>query len=348
MSLNDLRERLSKNRKKIGLIFLILLLVVIGTIYYLPSLKKEETPGGVSQEIPAFSFAGDVWSIQDSVNLSQLPSQTLPQTALLYEILESQDSISGDEALAIAARFGFNEEPVNRTTLPEGGTMFVFAKDEENLAISSQPREIRYTFKNLVAKTSGISGTFPDQVAAEEKVKTYLQEKNLSTGALVFYSARYFTYGAGEVIAQTTSPDTANALEISFTQSVAEIPVLGKTLAEPLVRATLNRAGEIISLSYKFPDQTFQAQQELSLLGFSEATAQMKAGGLVVYIFPTSASRDQFSQTENLTTFTPKSVRFVYYPLSSGFLYPVFLFEGEGVMGGLSVSAVVILPALAP
>lgn len=351
MTLNDLGEFWQRNRKRVLLVILLLIIIIGGGAFLLwRSSQKSEGPGSATgeEEIPAFAFAGDTWKTSGQVNFSELAETVFPQEAMVYKVGEQKAGFSEQQAQGIAEQFNFEPEATNRASLPGGERMFVFAKDTVNLAVFSYPREIRYSFKDTTAKTSKIGGKIYDQDTAIQKAKEYLEGKNLSPADLVFFGVRYLIYDV-ETVAQTQNPKAANALEISFVQAVTGQSILGKTISEPLVRIVFNRAGEVVSLSYKETDQTFTSLKTVPLLSFAEATGKLKEGGLVISMLPTEAAKERFFDAADLTSFTPQSVSLVYYQVpETDFLLPIYLFEGRGTIAETAVYANVALPAGKP
>jgi hypothetical protein len=350
MTLNDLNGFLQRNRKKILLVILIIL-IGGGSLLFWQSSQKNGEPGptnGEEGEVPAFSFAGDTWKISGQINLSKLAETSLPQETVVYKISEQKEAITETQAQDVAERFDFDREPTNRVSLPGGEKMFVFAQDEVNIAVFSYPREIRYSFKNVVAKTKNVSGKIYDQNIAIQKAKEYLEGKKFPTTNIVFFDARYLIYDV-EAVAQTQNPKSANALELSFVQAVAGQSILGKTISEPLVKIIFSRAGKVVSLSYKEIDQTFTQSKIVFLLSLAEATASLKENGRVISILPTEAAKERFIEADDLTSFTPQTVSLVYYPVpGTEFLVPIYLFEGRGAISDIEVYANVALSAIKP
>jgi len=349
MTLNDLNDFWQRNRKKI-IAAVLILTIGIGALFFWQSFQRNGEPGPTNggEKIPAFAFAGDTWKISGEVNLSKLAETNLPQEAIVYKVADQRESFLGQEAQEIAEKFGFAREITNLVDLPDDETMFVFAQDEVNLAVFSYPREIRYSFKNTVAETKGVGGNIYGQNTAIQKAKDYLESKSLSTTNLVFFDARYLIYDV-EAVAQTQNSKSANALELSFVQAVSGQNILGKTISEPLVKIVFNRAGEVVSLSYKETDQIFTDFKIVSLLSFAEATASLKKNGLVISILPTEAEKERFIEATDLTSFTPQAVGLVYYQVpETEFLIPIYLFEGTGMISETEVYANVALSATKP
>uniref|UniRef100_A0A831YYJ4 Uncharacterized protein n=1 Tax=candidate division WWE3 bacterium TaxID=2053526 RepID=A0A831YYJ4_UNCKA len=351
VTLNDLSEFWQRNRKRILLVVL-LLAAGGGAILFWQSSKEsggtEPTNGEEGGEIPAFSFAGDTWKISEQVNLGELAETGFPKETAVYKVEEQRVVFSEQQAQDVAARFNFEPEATNRVSLPGEGRMFVFAKDDVNLAVFSYPREIRYSFKDITAKTSKVVGKIYGQDAAIQKAKEYLEGKYLATADLVFFGARYLIYDV-EAVTQTQNSSNANALELSFAQAVNGQKILGKTVSEPLVKIVFNRAGEVVSLSYKETDQTFTQFRIVPLLNFAEATGKLKEEGLVISILPTEDAKERFFETADLTSFTPQTVSLVYYQVpETDFLIPIYLFDGKGMLDTIEVYASVALPAGKP
>ena len=75
----------------------------------------------------------------------------------------------------------------------------------------------------------------------------------------------------------------------------------------------------------------------------------MQKEGLVILIIQKEGTVKQDVEIGDLNPFTPRTVGFAYYqPPGSIFLHPIYIFDGEGTMGGTAVSATVIIPARKP
>jgi hypothetical protein len=349
MTLNDLGEFWQINRRRI-LLIAFLIVAGSGALLLWQSSKKKEEPGPTNggEEMPTFDFAGDTWKISGQAGLSKLAKTSLPQETVVYKVNEQKEVFAEQQAQDIAERFSFDREITNRVSLPEGERMFVFAKDEINLAVFSYPREIRYSFKDTTAKTKGVEGKIYGQDTAIQKAKEYLENRNLPTTNIVFFNVRYLIYDV-EAVAQTQNSKVANALELSFVQAVGGQKILGETISEPLVRIVFNRAGTVVSLSYKYADQVFTQFKIVPLLSFTEAAASLKENGLVISMLPTEATKERFIEADDLTSFTPQAVILVYYQVpETDFLIPIFIFEGIGKISEIEVYAKVALSAAKP
>jgi len=353
MTLNDLRELINQNRKNILIIVLILALAGSVLIYYLSNQGKApedggETPAEKAWKSEQFSFSGDTRSIKDTVDLANLQNIVFPNTAAIYQVQVDEKTISSQEAGELATSFGFTEEVKNRVDLQEGGTMLVYVKDNENIAIFTQPREILYSFKDVTSTVSKATGKIFDKDSALREAEDFLKGRNLATNNLVLYDVRYFIYKA-ERVEEASKPGTANAVEVSFVRGVGGSKILGESTTEPDALVVFDRAGSVVSLTYKYQDSSFSLIGETELLTYSEAIARLQKEGLVILILLKEGTGKQDVEISDLNTFTPRTVSLAYYqPPGSVFLHPIYIFDGKGTMGGIAVSATVILPARKP
>ncbi|GMR19320.1 MAG: hypothetical protein BMS9Abin34_455 [Patescibacteria group bacterium] len=350
MNLNELRGTILNNKKKIVFTFLFFISVIAGAVLLFPSQPTTSSPPPVGEggekTLPAFAFRGDTWSITGEVNLSKLKEASFPKSAIVYQAERQDISFSEAQAKEMAPRFGFEEDLRNRLSLPKGGIMYVFAKENENLTVISRPREIRYAVKNFPYTVGGLKGSLESKTAGAAKAREFMQNKQLPAANLTLYGVRYFTY-QGEAVIETGDPQRANVLEVSFVQAVQGQELLGTSLTEPAARMIFNRRGEVVSFSYKFTDQAFTQYKEVKLLNAGEASNLLRKQGLVISTLPTTGLKEGLFESGNLTSFTPKKMRIALYPSEGTELfYPVYLFEGEGQVSKKKVNAVVILPAI--
>jgi len=345
MNLNDLREFLFANRKRVLLVFGIVVFILVVIITALPQ-DQVTTPSNGEKALPPFTFNADTWSITEGVDFSKLKTASFPESATVYNVEQSFVTTSETEAEEIAMLFGFEGEALNQLSLPEGGTMYVFVKDNENIAVITQPREIRYSVKDFIYTAENLKGSLYDETIAIQIANSFMEGKKLSTG-FSFYDSRLLIY-RGELTAETTDSKKANILEMSFVHTVQGQEILGKLLIEPPVRVLFNRKGEVVSFSYKFPDQSFTRHREVKLISFDKVMTNLKDKGLVISIIPVeNLVEEGIEEQGNLTSFTPESVKLVLYQSGgTSFLYPIYLFEGSGKTSEGNVNAAVIFPAI--
>lgn len=347
MNLNELREFLFANRKRVLLIFGIVVFILVVIITALPKDQVTTPSNGNGEEaLPPFTFNADMWSITEGVDFSKLKTASFPESATIYNVEQSFVTTSEVEAEEIAMLFGFEGEALNQLSLPEGGTMYVFVKDNENIAVITQPREIRYSVKDFIYTAGNLKGSLYDETIAIQIANSFMEGKKLSTG-FSFYDSRLLIY-KGELTAETTDSKKANILEMSFVHTVQGQEILGKLLIEPPVRILFNRKGEVVSFSYKFPDQSFTRYREVKLISFDNVMSNLRNKGLVISITPVeNLVEEGIEEQGNLTSFTPESVKLVLYQSGgTSLLYPIYLFEGSGKTSEGNVNAVVIFSAI--
>jgi len=345
MNLNDLREFLFANRKRVLLVFGIIVFILVVIITALPQ-DQVTTPSNGEEALPPFTFNADTWSITEGVDFSKLKTASFPESATIYNVEQSFVTTSEAEAEEIAMLFGFEGKALNQLSLPEGGTMYVFVKDNENIAVITQPREIRYSVKDFIYTAENLKGSLYDETIAIQIANNFMEGKKLSTG-FSFYDSRLLIY-RGELTAETTDSKKANILEMSFVHTVQGQEILGKLLIEPPVRVLFNRKGEVVSFSYKFPDQSFTRNREVKLISFDKVMTNLRDKGLVISIIPAESLEDRgIEEQEDLISFIPESVKLVLYQSGrTSLLYPIYLFEGSGKTSEGNVNAVVIFPAI--
>lgn len=329
MSLSDVREFILRNRRKllVGLIAVVVVFLVAGFIFreVAPEVSDEE-------KIPSFSFAQEPGSVVGSVDLSKLAPADFPPSATVYQTEKKNLAFTQNEAKALATDFGFSQ--LSGEVATPLGKIYVFAREGEELTVTSNPRALHYT-------REGASGTgkLPTSADAIQNARRFLAAKNLTDPGSVSPIVKYLS-ALGERTAETAAEE-ARFIEIIFPWSVNSLDILGESPTDAAARLVFDSAGKLVYLTFKFQDYSFAVAKNIPLMSFAEATKALSKEAQVVLVRPVGEVKEwALSDSSDLSSFAPESVRLVYVKQhQGGLLYPVYLFEGAGRAGGIDVKA---------
>jgi hypothetical protein len=344
MNLTELRDYFLESRwRALVLLGVLFLLALVAIIFYQRSVTSPSVSEG--DKLPAFTFEGDTAQIGGEVSLASLSSITFPMEAFSYQIESLDLSFVESDVRDLAARFGLIGEPQHLTT-PNRGEVFIFTRGAESLTVTAQPRQLSYTVDERGAVAEG---ELYNQSKVIEEAENFMESKGLSTSDLSPFEVRFLSYG-GNVYIEVEDSDDADYIEVVFVWSVEERPVLGETVSSVPVRVIYDRSGKVVSFQYSLLDSQFTQYKEAPLLTYDEAVESLAGDGLVVRAQRANDLGDWTTTTTNLYSFAPESVRFIYcQPVESSLLYPVYLFEGDGItMAGKKVDVAVYLLAVSP
>lgn len=335
MKLSDLQEIYFKHRGRVIFILSAVFLLAIAAIM---GLQRYFT---VPEELklPPFSISAKTGSILGTVDFLNTPRVNPPQSLPAYKAQTINQRFSESQALSLAARFGFNGEPVRSGSGGGGEELWTFSGGSQSLTIANKPRGIIFTGNGAV-----VGGTFPASSTWVAKVNEFLAAKNLPVDGLTLEKASYLR--SGQLVENS---EDADFLSLDFAWSVNGRELLGEGTAQTSVQAIFNRQGKVVYLKYLFLDSSFVKFSDVKLISFAQAEDQLKNQGLVVLALPIGANVSESSLIFDLSAFGPNQARLVYVqPAGSDFLYPVYLFEGNGVTSAGAVSATVYLLAVSP
>ncbi len=329
MSLSDIQEFILRNRRKL----LVVLVVVVAASLGLGFVFREVAPEVSEEEkIPSLSFAQEPGGVVGSVDISKLVPVDFPPSAAVYQIENKNIIFTQDEAKPMAKSFGFSK-PSGEVDTPLG-KIYVFAKTGEELTVTSNPRAIHYTHES-----TGGTGKLPTSAEAIQNARGLLAAKKLSDPGSISPIVKYLST-LGERTTETT-PEEARFVEVIFPWSVNGLDILGESLTDAAARLVFDSTGKLVYLTFKFQDYSFTVSKNIPLMNFAEATNALGREAQVVSVRPTDEVKEwALSDSSDLSSFTPESVRLVYVKQSEGdLLYPVYLFEGFGLAGGMDVQA---------
>src|SRR3990172_8088473 len=329
MSLSDVQEFILRNRRKLifGLVAVVLISLVLGYIFRAtaPQISEED-------KIPSFVLAEEPGRVLSQVDLSGLASVDFPTAVSVYRAEKLNLTFTQADAAGWAKKFG-SLIPSGEVSTPLG-KIYVFAKKGEELTITSNPRELRYT-----RESAGGTGTIPDSATAIQKAKDFLAARKLPDPSLFSPTVKYLS-AIGERTSETTIAE-AKFAEVNFSWSVGGYDLLGESSSDTAIRMIFDKDTRVVYLSYQFPDYSFSAGQEVPLLSFSQASDALGKEAQIVMVRPVGNVKEwSLSDSSSLSSFSPETVRLVYVMQSGGeLLYPVYLFEGPGRVLGNDVQA---------
>jgi hypothetical protein len=336
MSLSDVQEFILRNRRKLvfGLVGVVLISLALGFIYQeiSPEVAEED-------KLPSFVLADEPGRVIGRVDLSGLASVDFPTAASVYRAKKTESVFSQADAAGWAKNFGsLSSSGEVDTPL---GRIYFFAKKGEELAVTSNPRALRYT-----RESAGGTGTIPDSNTAIQKAKEFLAAKKLPDSGSFSPAVKYLS-AIGERTAETTAAE-AEFVEVNFSWSVGGYDLLGESPDDTAIRIVFDQSGRAVYLSYQFMDYSFSAGQEIPLLSFSQASTALSEEAKIVLVRPVGDVKEwSLSGSPSLSFFSPENVRLVYVMQpGNDLLYPVYLFEGPGRVSGNDVQAAAYVPAV--
>src|SRR3990170_4094227 len=320
MSLSDVQEFILRNRRKLvfGLVAVVLISLALGFIYQeiSPEVAEED-------KLPSFVLAGEPGRVVGRVDLSGLASVDFPTAASVYRAEKLDLTFTQADAAGWAKNFGsLSSSGEVDTPL---GKIYFFAKKGEELAVTGNPRALRYT-----RESAGRTGTVLESTTAIQKAKDFLAAKKLPDPSSFLPTVKYLS-AIGERTAETTAAEASFA-EVNFSWSVGGYDLLGESSDDTAIRIVFDRAGRVVYLSYQFLDYSFSASQEVPLLSFSQAADALGREAQIVLVRPVGDVKEwSLSDSPSLISFSPETASLVYVMQpGNGLLYPVYLFEGPG------------------
>jgi len=335
MRLNELRERILSNKK-----WIVISAVVLAVLLVLSFGIGERIVLSIPK-IPSFVLTFETGGV-GVLDLTNLPSAKFPETITTFRVEASDISLSAEEARAMAANFGFVDEP-KEAEIP-GGRVLTFIQDGKSLQVTTKPRGLLYTSEEDMQDDDRL--VF-DEVTAVTRAKDFLSTRGLPISDLSSTSVKYLlSLGGQSAVAQDRT--SANFVEVIFSRSTGGFDVLGEAPTDGAASSIFNAAGEVVYLSFEFANFTLTQSDEVELKTVNEAVEDLLTSGEVVSVRPLEGVESWTLREENfLSSFAPESVRLAYVKLENvNILYPVFLFEGPGRMSNTNVQASVYLPAV--
>ena len=345
MNLSETQQLILENRGKALLALGFFILVVLAIVF----LIQKQRGGAISEEekLPPLALQVDTGSVIGQPDLSKLPSLDVPSTLSTYTASPLDVSSTATEAQEIAARFEITAN-FRQIGLEVESRLYSFSQGEETVAITSQPRDLRYIQVGFSFSSAAVKGTLYDASTAAQKALAFMEEKELITSNLVLSAVRYLN-AQGELSAEVTDPAKAHLAEVSFARTLNGREVWGETIVDTAARVVFNRAGKVVLLNFKFMDQNITQLGEAELRPLGEAANSLRDEGLVISLRPVRPGSEVILDTLNLTAFTPKLVKLAYLlPRDSAYLHPVYIFEGNGQTPEGEVRAIVIVSAIQP
>lgn len=326
MTLTEIVLLMNRSKKLIALFCLTLLLGAIGIQLY----QQRELP---AEKIAAPSLSGD--ELPPSVQLKsglKSPAKWMD----VYRIVESDVPLTKDWAGAVAKKFGFTSPP--KVAKEEN---FLWSSKEKWLSLDKD--HLRYGL-DLLSNPSLVgdkSENLSSEQQAAEIVRQFLVEKgfntasrltSLETSLVAIRSARWL---------DVDEESEADAFRLDMSEKIEDIPILepGTEGVGSLV-AYVGWEGKILKLSYSWGERDYQVFDRYPLRGLDDGLTD----GKVIEV----TGEGLEGMTIELQTLYVTSVSLGYFAdSSSGFVYPVFVFQGTGsAKEGKSFQVTVLAPAI--
>ena len=216
MNLSETQQFILENRWKVFLAlgFFILVILAIAALIQ----KQRESTISEEEKLPPLAVQTDTGSGVCQPPLSKLPSLDVPSTLSTYTASPLDISFTAAEAQGIAARFGITAN-FRQTGFEGESRIYSFSQGEETVAMTSQPRDLRYIQVGFSFSSAAVKGTLYDASTAAQKALAFTEEKELPTSNLVLSAVRYLN-AEGELSAEVTDPAQAHLAEVSFARTL--------------------------------------------------------------------------------------------------------------------------------
>lgn len=215
---------------------------------------------------------------------------------------------------------------------PNGQVMFM-EKDTKTLTIYLYSRTISYS-------DSSIQESLPtDPSSLISRASDFIKSLSLPFDDKS-PTIKFFSEKTGDLTEST--PNTADSIDVSFKEPVQGLTVYRQFGSDAAAHVWFSKRGEINKFTYLYAPQ-YIPQKTVILPTLSEAEEMIKKNkGTIVRL------GDEYQQPslKSPSTTTFESVEVGYFNDGKDtILYPVFVFKGESVVGGVSTQITVYLPA---
>lgn len=337
--------------KKILLLFcigLILFFVLIFSFIRTPGSQETTTvPDVVST--PAIILPPDARKPVKTAITFQFGNPTFPRQANVYRV--SSYGVDDNWAQTIARTFKFTNTPQSRTD-GEGFKSLIWQSEDgtEVLSITLDVGYVEYSkYQNPLQPGNDQTTTDPPLPAETiiQIAQTFLESHKLYPPD-VATSANNITYiiSRGGEVEETDNKAQATTYRVGFSRTLERTLINQQFGTTTPISVWVERTGSVVKASYQYPLVLEDTARAFPLITLDEAKAKLIAGeGVIVNLEPGELSIK--------TVRDPQSIRldktsFRYFDdKRTGFIQPIFVFEGEATYeGNIREPVIMYLPAL--
>ena len=339
MTLNELRELVFKNRKRI-VIGGVVVALIIGAFALAERLGREQKPPeDTGQEV---QYPEGSQPPPSGVDISgvKILTAAIPDEISIYSVVSSQPSFSEAEVVNFAKDLGFEETWVSKEST-EGNDNYIFTKGEKFLTIDTFPPSLFFSTDSPLP-----NGKVPSEEQSVTAGGSLLSKIGLEDLTPLPGSYRLLAADSAHFLV-TEDAASANLVSATFAPEKNDIPIVGDTSASLSATAFLDATKIIVSLRYYKTNLQIESIGTVRIKPIDTAITEAKNGaGKVVGAEPFE-ELDIDAKPNVLSSFSPSSVYLAYYLSGGSKLLPIYVFGGIGVMasGDGEVVATVYLPA---
>lgn len=327
-----------KTRKKLVLAIILGLLIVILAI--LPGAKKKTVEPNPNKQIkiPAFNQ-----------NINPQPSaaiKTLLQIkqVQVFEPLKFNQGQIADLFYPIADELKFpnNPQTINIDQAPH----LYWENSPNSFAVDLITNSFSLNLKKNVSSSGQVSETDALLFA-----KNWLINHRMISNETAYETS--YLQDINYELSVTDNPDQADAYMFSFFPTINNLPIFITDSFDPPISVTVNKFGNITSISYRLPALFFANQPELKQTQKPILTTKQietKINNKEAVIFSAIDADNMFiPSTKNLNNLTYTKIELGYSnDFSLGYFLPMFRLTGTGTLDdGSTVAVTAYLPALA-
>lgn len=336
-NLTTMRDFL-KTRKKIVLAIILGLLIVILAI--LPGVRKKTVEPNPNEQIKIPAFNQDI-NPQPSAAIKTLLQ--IKQAQVFEPTKFSREQIADlFDPIADELKFPNNPQTINIDQVPH----LYWENSPNSFAVDLITGSFSLNLKKNATLSSQVSETDALLFA-----KNWLINHRMISDETAYETSYY--QDINYELSVTDNPDQADAYIFSFFPTINNLPIFITDSFDPPISVTVNKFGNITTLSYRLPALFFANQPELkqsqkSILSAKQIEEKINNKQAVIFSV-TDADGIFISSMENLNNLTYKKVELGYSnDFSLGYFLPVFRLTGTAELdNGKNVIVTAYLPALA-
>ncbi|MCH7541698.1 hypothetical protein IH981_02905 [Patescibacteria group bacterium] len=255
----------------------------------------------------------------------------MPKTAKVFKISERQ--VSREDAISMAAKFGFKSEP-------KGGPILSWVQKNQTLDIDL--RNNRLDYKNTKVKI--LRGKFSEKELAT-KANNFIKDKGLPTEDLIADTKNVRLIEAlGDELGFTTDSSKPVFLEIGFNRKISEYILFYPNPSEPTATVILNNKGQVFKFSYNFTKINEVTIGTYPIIDISKInTADLAKFGILVApgdgesTFDSKLLQDIIVEDASLGYLDDKQISFVQ---------PIYILRGFSEIGNEITAVIIYYPAV--
>lgn len=301
--------------KKFLLVLVVLVIIALGGARVLirkkPSLPTTLTPSPLG-------FGSIVTQVPEEIQV-KAEAPVLPKTIKAYQIKPAPfELFSPQAAQIIAQNLGFTAEASATTS----GNLYLYQEEGKTLSIDKIAGTINYS-----APFNSLTAGAIDENSAKAAVKNFFKTLGLDQP--------FFGWDKAEVKAYTLvggiPRETATTTSVYFLEFVPKFDLQGyKFLASFPIFVRVGQDGEIVGLSFWYPNLDSKNTKEVAIKSFAEAQKEIQQGNGVIVKAP-GEKIERLKLTEaDLAYFVPTDYLIDFS--KPNFTKLIYVFSGDGTV----------------